>query len=138
VSGPLLDRIDLLVEVPPVPVADLTRPVDAAPAPESPAARERVERARARQLERWAGRGVRCNAVLGPDVRSRDLGATAGAEDMLLRAAHAFHLSARAYHRAWRVARTIADLDGRDALDTRHVAEALQYRWRGGPAGVLC
>jgi magnesium chelatase family protein len=55
---------------------------------------------------------------------------------MLLRAVRAFQLSARAYHRAWRVARTIADLEGRDELSAPHVAEALQYRWRDGAAGA--
>jgi magnesium chelatase family protein len=136
VSGPLLDRIDLLVEVPPVPVGDLARREGSGEgAPESPAARERVARARGRQLDRWGG-GARCNAEVGPDVRPRDLGATREAEEMLLRAVRAFQLSARAYHRAWRVARTIADLEGRDELSVPHVAEALQYRWRDGAAGA--
>jgi magnesium chelatase family protein len=138
VSGPLLDRVDLLVEVPPVPVRDLARGAGDDPRrPESPAARDRVARARTRQLDRWRTRGVRCNAGLGPDVHPRALGATREAEAMVLRAARTFHLSARAYHRAWRVARTIADLDGAPgpnggSVHACHVAEALQYRWPPG------
>jgi magnesium chelatase family protein len=134
VSGPLLDRIDLHVEVPPVPVGELAASIsDGAGSPparrsESVVARERVERARSRQLERYAGLGIYCNAQLGPRSARRALSAEAAALALLERAAATFRLSARAYHRTLRVARTIADLEGGERIAAAHVSEALQYR----------
>jgi magnesium chelatase family protein len=93
VSGPLLDRIDLHVEVPPVPVGELAASIsDGAGSPparrsESVVARERVERARSRQLERYAGLGIYCNAQLGPRSARRALSAEAAALALLERAA---------------------------------------------------
>ncbi len=134
VSGPLLDRIDLHVDVPPVPVADLrTRdPEPGGRESESAAARERVARARARQLERYAGFGIYCNAQLGSRSARPALSAETAAVTLLERAAVAFRLSARAYHRTLRVARTIADLDGSERVAATHVSEALQYRPQSG------
>jgi magnesium chelatase family protein len=126
ISGPLLDRIDIHLEVPAVPYPDL---VDARSEEPSSVVRERVERARALQRERFQGeRGVQANAhmtnrhlrrycSIGPDV-----------ESLLRQAVHRLGLSARAYHRVLKIARTIADLDGADSLDTGHVSEAIQYR----------
>jgi magnesium chelatase family protein len=133
VSGPLLDRIDLHVDVPPVPVADLRRrePEPGDRESESAAVRERVERAREWQLERYAGLGIHSNAQLGPRG-TRRLQAEPAALGLLERAAAAFHFSARAYHRTLRVARTIADLEGSEHAAAAHVSEALQYRAQTG------
>lgn len=104
---------------------------------ESATVRERVGRARARQLVRYAGRGIHCNAQLGPPAAHRRLSAAPNALDLLERAARAFHLSARGYHRTLRVARTIADLEGGERITAVHVSEALQYRPQSGVSGEL-
>ena len=127
-SGPLIDRIDLHIEVPAVTAADLILP----PAAEgSREVAERVARARAMQAERYAAAGlpqVRTNAgANGPlleDVARPDSGGLA----LLRDAADAMRLSARGYHRVLRVARTLADLDGADKVARVHLAEALSYR----------
>jgi magnesium chelatase family protein len=126
VSGPLLDRIDLHVEVPRVPVAALG---DDAPAGEPSAAiRARVEAARARQRARLAARGVAVNAhIPGRDVR-RLCPVDARGRRLLEAASERLGLSARAYTRILRVARTIADLAGEAHIGTPHLAEAIQYR----------
>ncbi|MFT3790886.1 MAG: YifB family Mg chelatase-like AAA ATPase [Rudaea sp.] len=122
VSGPLLDRIDLQVEVPRVPLAELG---EAAPAGESSAVvRERVVAARTRQMRR-AGKP---NATLGSRELRRDCALSAPDRALLERALDKLGLSARAYHRILRVARTIADLAGVDAIATPHLMEAIQYR----------
>jgi magnesium chelatase family protein len=127
-SGPLLDRIDLHIEVPAVTAADLILPP---PAEGSREVAERVARARAMQMERYAAAGlpqVRTNASAhGPlleDVARPDSGGLA----LLRDAADAMRLSARGYHRVLRVARTLADLDGADKVGRVHLAEALSYR----------
>jgi len=124
-SGPLLDRIDLHVDV----RAVAYRTLATAPGGEdSTAIRARVETARRRQLARFTGRPLFCNAQMS----ARDLGrfATidAAAERLLERAMNALGLSARAYARVLKVARTIADLAGSEAIAAAHVAEAVQYR----------
>jgi magnesium chelatase family protein len=127
-SGPLIDRIDLTIEVPAVTAADLILPP---PAEGSREVAGRVARARALQIERYAAIGlphVRTNATApGPvleDVAKPD----AGGLTLLRDAADAMRLSARGYHRVLRVARTLADLDGADQVGRVHVAEALSYR----------
>jgi magnesium chelatase family protein len=127
-SGPLLDRIDLHIEVPPVTAADLILP------PPTEGSREvaaRVARARDMQSERYAALGlphVRTNArAQGPVLE--EIARLDGSGLTLLReAADAMQLSARGYHRVLRVARTLADLDGADKVARIHLAEALSYR----------
>lgn len=129
ISGPMFDRIDLHVEVPPVSPGDLSLPP---PAEGSAQVAARVAAARAVQVERFArlapGRGLRCNAeadgqlledIAAPDAQGRTL---------LTEAAERMRLSGRGYHRVLRVARTLADLDGSGDIRRLHVAEALGYR----------
>jgi magnesium chelatase family protein len=127
-SGPLLDRIDLHIEVPAVAAADLLLPP---PTEGSREVAERVARARAMAVARYAAIGlpqVRTNAAAqGPvleDVARPDAGGLA----LLRDAADAMRLSARGYHRVLRVARTLADLDGSEKVARVHLAEALSYR----------
>jgi magnesium chelatase family protein len=126
VSGPLLDRIDIHLEVPAVPYADLVGTRAEEP---SAAVRSRVERARAVQRERFQGeRGVHANAHMTTRHLRRHCALAPAVESLLRQAVHRLGLSARAYHRVLKIARTIADLDGADSLDTGHVNEAVQYR----------
>jgi magnesium chelatase family protein len=122
-SGPLLDRIDLHVFVPRVEAATLTsaQPPDAE---SSTVVRARVEAARARQLAR-AGK---VNALLGTRELERDAALDEASRALLLAAMNRLGLSARAYHRVLKVARTIADLAGVDAITVPQIAEALRYR----------
>jgi magnesium chelatase family protein len=126
VSGPLLDRIDLHVEVPAVRYRELS---DERLGEASEAIRERVTRARERQRERFASRaGLYANAHMKPrDIR--DFCRIDEGGDALLRTAISrLGLSARAYHRVLKIARTIADLEAADEIGTAHVSEAIQYR----------
>lgn len=122
ISGPLLDRIDLHVDVPRLPPAAL-RP-DAPQGESSAVIRQRVIAARQRQLDRA---GV-ANARLEQTAMTRDCRLGPQDQALLERAIDALQLSARAMHRILRVARTIADLDGQDAIGSMHLTEALGYR----------
>lgn len=122
ISGPLLDRIDLHVEVPRLPPRELR--TDAAPGEASAQVRERVARARALQLQR-AGRP---NARLDQARTDRDCRLAPSDQQLLERAIERLQLSARSLHRILRVARTIADLAGSASIATAHLSEAIGYR----------
>ena len=125
VSGPLLDRIDLHIEVPPVEYDQLAAK---AKGESSAAIRQRVNAARAVQRARFAGTGVLSNARI-PTSRLKDYCPLTPAANALLKGAfERMGLSARAYDRLLKVARTIADLAGSEVIDTPHIAEAIQYR----------
>ena len=125
VSGPLLDRIDIQVEVRAVPYRALA---DQAPGESSAALRARVDRARQIQLDRFRGRPLFRNAQMAARDLRRDCAVVPAAGHLLEQAMDKLALSARAYTRILKVARTIADLDGSDPITTAHVAEAIQYR----------
>lgn len=125
VSGPLLDRIDLHVEVDPVSAADLALPP---PAEGSVEVAARVAQARALQSERSAVSGARTNAELEGEALERFATPDEAGRRLLLQAAEAMRMSARSYTRMLRVARTIADLAGAEQVSRIHVAEALSYR----------
>ncbi|MCB2117278.1 MAG: YifB family Mg chelatase-like AAA ATPase [Rhodobacteraceae bacterium] len=126
ISGPLMDRIDLRVEVPPVAYTDLDLPE----AGESSATvAGRVARARATQAARFEGHaGMRVNAAAEGRLLEEVASPDAEGRDLLAKVAERFGLSARGYHRVLRVARTIADLDGSDEVRKPHVAEAVSFR----------
>ncbi|MBI1363846.1 MAG: YifB family Mg chelatase-like AAA ATPase [Proteobacteria bacterium] len=128
-SGPLLDRIDLHIEVPAVLATDL-----ALPAPKEGTAEmaARVAKARAIQQKRYQGTAVTCNAELSGDLLTEYTKLDSESQELLTRAATVYNLSARAYHRALRLARTIADLSGTADIQRTHVAEALSYRPQSG------
>ncbi len=127
ISGPILDRIDIHVEVPRV---DYEKLADKRNAETSAMIRERVQAARERQLQRFIGTKLTCNAEMGPSEVRDFCNVDASAEKLLKAAMQQMHLSARAFHRILKLARTIADLAGSDTIAANHVAEAIQYRPR--------
>ncbi|WP_430450233.1 YifB family Mg chelatase-like AAA ATPase [Rhodophyticola sp.] len=130
ISGPLMDRFDLRLEVPPVGYADLDLP----PSGDSSATiAARISAARDRQAARFAALDLpaRCNADAEGDALDRIATPDAEGKELLLKAADRFRLSARGYHRIRRVARTIADLDGDETVGAPHIAEAIGFRLIG-------
>ena len=125
ISGPLLDRIDIQVEVPAVKYKELA---DRADGESSAAIRARVDQARQLQLERFQGRRLYCNAQMASRDLKRFCTPDAAAERLLETAMAKLALSARAYTRILKVSRTIADLDGAADIGPGHVSEAIQYR----------
>ncbi len=131
ISGPLMDRIDIRIDVPAVSAADLIRP---APAERSADVARRVAAARERQRERFESAGAmgvstnaRCSTALIETIAEPD----AGGLQLLRDAAEKMKFSARGYHRVLKVARTLADLDDRDTVGRIHIAEAISYRMAG-------
>ncbi len=127
ISGPLLDRIDLHLEVPRVEYEKLSDDRLGEP---SEAIRERVEEARARQLKRLQPFGLHSNAEMGPGEIRQFCKLDETGQNILRQAMRQMGLSARGYHRVLKVARTIADLAGSERILSQHLAEALQYRPR--------
>ena len=127
ISGPLLDRIDVFVEVPPVEYEKL---VEEEPAEDSSRPRLRVEEAREIQGKRFKESGFFCNSEMGPTEVWKFCQLDEGAKGLLQTATQRLNLSARAFHRILKVSRTIADLEGSDGINIAHLAEALQYRPR--------
>ena len=124
-SGPLLDRIDLYAEVPPLDFDELSRRPAAEP---SSVIRARVEAARAVQAARFGPDGPSCNAHMGPAELAEYCALDADGQAVMKGAFQRMGLTARSYDRILRVARTIADLDGAADIGVEHLAEAVQYR----------
>jgi magnesium chelatase family protein len=135
ISGPFLDRIDIRIDVPAVTVADMMTPSGTAES--SAVVAERVARARHRQRQRFAEHGspdVFTNAAAGSTLIETIVNPDKESQALLLQAAERFNLSARAYHRVLKVARTLADLAGVERVSRPHIAEALSYRLNLGLA----
>jgi len=127
ISGPMLDRIDIFVDVPRVEYEKLVQPPGKST---SEQAGDRVAEVRERQRARFAQNGLACNAEMGPVEVWEHCRVEDAAEALLRMAMDQLSLSARGFHRVLKVARTIADLAGSDRILTPHLAEALQYRQR--------
>ena len=125
ISGPLLDRIDIIVEVPALEYGELKR---RAPAESSAEIKKRVDAARSIQRERYKDDGSMCNAHIGSRELREYCALSAECEELMHDAFDAMGLSARSYDRILRVARTIADLEGERDIGVSHIAEAIQYR----------
>lgn len=125
ISGPLLDRIDIHVEMPEVGYRELMSKSSGEP---SAVIRGRVNAARARQRERFKQEGIFCNAQMNTAAIKRYCTPEAASEKLLRQAYQQLNLSARAYQRILKVARTIADVEGSEAIRPEHFAEAIQYR----------
>ncbi len=123
-SGPLLDRIDIIVDVPSLEFEELRRRPEAE---SSETIRERINRAREVQRERY-GTSAGCNARMGPRELERFCRLSTACEELMRQAFDALSLTARSYDRILRVARSIADLAGEEELSPAHLAEAVQYR----------
>jgi len=125
ISGPLLDRIDIQIEVPEVKFRDIVSKVEAESSEEI---RKRVSSAREVQLRRFEGRKIYANAQMGPKDVKRHCPIGVEGEKLLEMAVTKLGFSARAYDRVLKVARTIADLAGDTDIGTPHISEAIQYR----------
>lgn len=125
ISGPLLDRFDLHIEIAPVAYENLSSDIKEEP---SAVIRERVQRAREIQNERFRGTGISCNARITPDILRDVCRLTDGANALLKDVFDRLGLSARAYDKILKVARTVADMDGAADIDRQHISQAVRYR----------
>ena len=125
ISGPLLDRFDIHIEVPPV---EFERISSSDKEESSAAIRERVQAAREIQNRRFRGTGISCNAKITPELLPQVCEMTDAARDTLKGVFERMGLSARAYDRILKVARTIADMNGAETIDKSHIAQAVQFR----------
>ena len=125
ISGPLLDRIDMHVDVPAVSFYDLNSDDEEE---KSEYIKQRVETARKIQTERYKNQRFNCNAKITPEALHKICDLSCNAEKLLEKAFHKMDLSARAYDKILKISRTIADLDSSECVEVNHVAEALQYR----------
>ena len=125
ISGPLLDRIDIIVEAPALEYEELK---NRAPAESSAEIKKRVNKARARQQERFAGTDIASNAGMTTKALNTYCALTPECEELMRQAFDSMGLTARSYDRILRVARTIADLEGAEDIGAEHIAEAIQYR----------
>lgn len=125
ISGPLLDRIDIIVEAPALEYEELK---NRAPSESSAEIKKRVNKARARQQERFAGTGITSNAGMDTKALNTYCLLTYDCEELMRQAFDSMGLTARSYDRILRVARTIADLEGEEDISAEHIAEAIQYR----------
>ena len=124
ISGPMLDRIDIVVEVPSVHFEDLRSRKEAEP---SSSVKERVNAARGIQNQRFGNSGM-CNARMGPGEMRKYCELNPESAQLMKDAFEAMGLTARSYDRILKVARTVADLDGSETIEPHHIAEAIQYR----------
>jgi len=125
ISGPLLDRIDIFVDVPHIDYEKLT---EDKPGESADKVRARVKAAHEIQLERFRGTKLRCNADMTPKEVKEFCTVEPAAQSLLRAAMNQLHLTGRAFHRILKLSRTIADLEHSDIIKTHHMAEALQYR----------
>ncbi len=125
ISGPLLDRIDIIVEAPALEYEELK---NRAPSESSAEIKKRVNKARARQQERFAGTDIASNADMNTKALNTYCVLTPECEELMHQAFDSMGLTARSYDRILRVARTIADLEGAEDIGAEHIAEAIQYR----------
>ena len=125
VSGPLLDRLDIHIEVPQV---DFQKLSDSKKSESSKDIKKRVDKARAIQNARFEGTGITCNAKMTPSMTRKYCILDEKGKATLEKCFTAMDLSARAYDKILRIARTIADLDGSDSIELEHISEAVQYR----------
>lgn len=125
ISGPLMDRIDIHIEVPALKYDELSQKKDAE---KSDTIRQRVIKARKVQSERYKNRNIYCNSGMNQKDLKKYCNLDAASESILKRAIESLSLSARAYNRILKVARTIADLGGKEEIAIEHIAEAVQYR----------
>ena len=126
-SGPLLDRIDIVIDVPRLKINELTDK-NIPQGESSEQIRERVVKARNIQLERYKGLGIYTNSELTPKLIKKFCILDETSSNILKEAVRKFSLSARAYDRLLKLARTIADLDSSENIQAKHIAQAIQYR----------